>query len=401
MPTRNYPGSLVLPNGRVVRVDTGSITWSNSPRVNGRLRLRANPMSQTRTVVQRVIQGSYQDYTGKTRFGGSPLTAQSWIKPERRWPVTLPPGLVNEAHARFLRLTQSKQRASLGVTLASYRQSTNMIARRVSHASSLADKRIAVLKSRRGRREVKRRLAQLRSKYGSHVIREKPADLYLEGIFGWAPLFTDIRDSMAVLVNLNEYGSRFIRASAKRSITSDTYRYLDTGNNGTDRSPGKKSGSHPRHIVVLNTYKVTESAKVTVANPNLHMANRLGLLNLPKIGWDLVPFSFVVNFFVNTNQMLDNLSAFAGLTIDNASVTRTSFSRFHGEWDTWTDMPGGYKPVHGGSMTYHVSKNRTLGTASFSWNVSLPNGDVSLAATAAALLTQKFRTIKRLVDRIT
>lgn len=351
--------------------------------------------------MQRVIQGSYQDFTKQTRYGGAPLTAQSWINPERRWPVSLPRGLENLAHARFLRLTQSKQRASLGVTLASYRQSTRMIARRVSHASSLADKRIAVLKSRRGRREVKRRLAQLRSKYGSHVIKENLADLYLEGIFGWAPLFTDIRDSMAVLVNLNEYERRFIRASAKRSIESKTYRYLDTGGNGTDRSPGEKSGTHSRHIFVLTTYKVTESAMVTVTNPNLHMANRLGLLNLPKVGWDLVPFSFVVNFFVNTNQMLDNLSAFAGLTLSNASVTRTSFSRFHGEWNTWTDTPRGYQPIHGGSMTYHVSKNRTLGTTSFSWNVSLPNGDVSLAATAAALLTQKLRTIKRLVDRIT
>lgn len=351
--------------------------------------------------MQRVIQGSYRDYTGRVRYGGSPLSAQSWIKPERRWPVTIPVGIVTKAHDRFLRLTQSKQRASFGVTLASYRQSANMIARRVSHASSLADKRIAVLRSRRGRREVKRRLAQLRSKYGPNVIREKPADLYLEGIFGWAPLFTDIRDSMATLVNLNEYGSRFIRASARETVSSKTYPYLNTGGDGVDKSPGAKSGTHARHVLLLTTYKVTESAKVTVANPNLHMVNRLGLLNLPKIGWDLVPFSFVVNFFVNTNQMLDNLSAFAGLNINNASVTRTAFCRFHGEWDVWTDMPGGFKPVHGGSMTYHVSKNRTLGTASFSWNVSLPNGDISLAATAAALLAQKFSTIKRLVDRIT
>lgn len=391
MPTRNYPGVSVSADGLVLRQDVGSITWTNSPKVKGKLVLRANILNQSRLWRRGGFQESFI-MNGKRRYASSALTGASWLKGNGgTWPTGVPAGLTNIAHQRFLNLTQSKQKASLGVTLASYRQTTSMLAQRTAHASMLADKRIRVLKSRRGKKETRRRLAQLRRKYGPNY---DPASLYLEGIFGWAPLFQDISDGMATLIGLNAYESRFIRASASSSREWESFRYNYNG--GTDRNPGRV-GQIRDFINCTTKYRVTESAKVTVDNPNLHMANRLGALNLLKVGWDVVPWSFVVNMFVNVNQMLDNCSAFAGLKVENASVTRTAFTTFHGQWQVWEDTSKGRRTMSVGAYQNYVSKARTLGTASFTWQLSLPNADLSLAATATALLEQKFRVITKLV----
>lgn len=392
MPTRNYPGTKVSSTGLVLSQDAGSITWTNSPKVSGKLVLRANPMNQSRLWRRAGFQESYVNVQGQLRYASSALATASWLKGNGgAWPTGVPNGLTNTAHQRFLNKTQSMQKASLGVTLASYRQTTQMLAKRTAHASMLADKRIRVLKSRRGRKETRRRLAQLRRKYGPDY---DPASLYLEGIFGWAPLFQDISDGMATLIGLNAYESRFIRASATSTKKWDSFRFNYHG--GTDRSPGQ-FGQIRNFINCTTKYRVVESAKVTVDNPNLHMANRLGALNLLKVGWDVVPWSFVVNMFVNVNQMLDNCSAFAGLRIQNASVTKTAFTTFHGQWQTWEDTLKGRKTVGVTSYTVNLSKVRTLGTASFTWQLKLPNADLSLAMTATALLEQKFRVITKLV----
>jgi hypothetical protein len=61
---------------------------------------------------------------------------------------------------------------------------------------------------------------------------------------------------------------------------------------------------------------------VTVNNPNVHLANQLGLLN--PVQWinEAIPFSFVVDWFSNLSQVISQLTDFAGLTVDKPITTR-------------------------------------------------------------------------------
>jgi hypothetical protein len=51
--------------------------------------------------------------------------------------------------------------------------------------------------------------------------------------------------------------------------------------------------------------------------------NRAGLLNVPALAWELIPFSFVVDWVVPVGEFISNLSASSGLTfVDGSSSVR-------------------------------------------------------------------------------
>lgn len=56
-------------------------------------------------------------------------------------------------------------------------------------------------------------------------------------------------------------------------------------------------------------------AKVRCDNPNLYMAQQLGFVNPLSVAWELVPFSFVVDWFANVGQVLASYSDFAGVSL--------------------------------------------------------------------------------------
>jgi hypothetical protein len=61
-------------------------------------------------------------------------------------------------------------------------------------------------------------------------------------------------------------------------------------------------------------------ATVRVDNPNLFLANQLGLLDL-ALPWKLVPFSFLVDWFVNVEQMISSVSDWFGCTLIQPGTT--------------------------------------------------------------------------------
>lgn len=56
----------------------------------------------------------------------------------------------------------------------------------------------------------------------------------------------------------------------------------------------------------------------------LRTINRAGLLNPLSLAWELIPFSFVMDWFVPVGQHLSNLTATSGLTFQGGSSTVTS-----------------------------------------------------------------------------
>lgn len=120
---------------------------------------------------------------------------------------------------------------------------------------------------------------------------------WLEYKYGWMPVLMDIHGAAKTLATL----------SPKRDIHTFRARVRKT-------SIVRDTMNQP----LRNGQRVTEArawVTVRVHNPNLTVANRLGLLNPLSVAWELIPFSFVADWFVNIGDCISELTAWNGVTI--------------------------------------------------------------------------------------
>jgi len=144
--------------------------------------------------------------------------------------------------------------------------------------------------------------------------------------------------------------------------------------------------------------KVTLSAGVRVKNPNYYLANRLGLLDLPGIAWDLVPWSWVVNMVSNSKQVIGQFTNDIGLELLGSSTTYTA--RYYWEYWNWRDRDD--YPGKGASSTETMklyAKTRVVGTLPMIWpRLKAPQLDASMIAVLSAIAFTRLRTIAWRID---
>lgn len=199
-------------------------------------------------------------------------------------------------------------RASIGAALAELPQAVQMITNRL-HQVRLLTK--AIRKGRLGDAfEVLGQTYGAKAPKGPRTFKSSKNDWasrYLEFHFGWSPMIGDIYDSIEVLQN--PIKDVDVSASAKSSWRS--YQW-STGTPGSDQNFWKVDG----------IFLVRHGLQVSVSNPNLWLANQLGLINPLQIAWEVVPFSFVVDWFVNVEQFLGLGTDFLGLVTKNGYTTK-------------------------------------------------------------------------------
>jgi hypothetical protein len=196
------------------------------------------------------------------------------------------------------------------------------------------------------------------------------ADNFLELHFGWSPLIGDIYSAAGVLQGPIPLGT--VEASA---TVRDTY--------DSDSTLGFSRTTIWREDVV----RCKISVHASVSNPNLWLANRLGLINPATVLWDAIPFSFVAGWLWNIEQMLTQYSEFAGLTLSNASTSERlwSMAGYHNRTLPGVLPASGLRVVSRG-----VSSQRWLGLPGVTLRakpLKLPSP--SRALTAVSLLIQK------------
>lgn len=134
----------------------------------------------------------------------------------------------------------------------------------------------------------------------------KASDLWLELHFGWVPLLQDI----STLARIQLDPSKVVR-SAKVSCVSEVS-WSETGGSVV-KGPVRKGSMTIRHTI---------GAKVSVRNQDLFNAEQAGLLNPLAVAWELVPFSFVVDWFTSMGSVIASLSDFAGLELSDVYHTQ-------------------------------------------------------------------------------
>lgn len=134
------------------------------------------------------------------------------------------------------------------------------------------------------------------------------ADQFLEMHFGWTPLVQDIHNACSFL----SQPLKTSRVRGKKTVL-DTHVY-----NASSQmtSPCGYVNNSYRGAHEIST-RVLIQADVAITNPNLFLAEQMGLINPATVIWEIVPWSFVVDWFVNIGDFLSNYTAFYGLQINN------------------------------------------------------------------------------------
>lgn len=333
-----------------------SCSSPNSPKVNGKLVLRANPHTlYKRRSLQNSSWGSY---------GGLIISNLADVQGYVRSRPSVA-AAISQCHTVAygkLRGKLYKGNASLGVTLASWRESRDMIVKN-SHIISSAAEDLTALSSK-GR------------------LTKRLADRHLEVIFGWQPLLADIH-AAATSVIQGAADVTWVRTSKLLEYTHD---------DNYDRPGWSTSVDQFR-----GTVRITYAGRVRIDNPNLWLAERAGLMNPLAVAWDLVPWSFLINMFTNMGSLVNSISDFRGLQFDDFTVTE---KHSVGRWTTHTETypgEGGYSCV-----STNVWKNRTLSgpIPPRSLTFRVPNLDWSTAAMAASLMVQQAVKPIRLIQTI-
>lgn len=346
----NYPGST---NPDILRTAFYlNQVWSHSPRKNGVLSLEDQPHGRIKRAFH---QYELKNLSGYVNMPRSPLGLSSILAD---YPA-VHNSMQNECYQR-LRGKLYYGNAALGVTLGSYKQSREMIVDRYRQLSARADKWASVLGAKHRHRQV--------------------AGFHLEVIFGWTPLLNDIHAATETVIQLADSEVN-LSSKSRRAAHYQRGSLFSTVN------------SYDLHYKWVKTY----AASVLIRNPNVWLAERAGLLNPAAVAWDLAPWSFVINMFVNTGQLVNQITDFSGLEFKKFSITNNE----RHVCQIWNAAPGP-RPVINGVATQTVhDKQRVLTTKPPSLNLQfrVPDANWETAAMAASLFAQKFLKIARLVKQ--
>jgi hypothetical protein len=272
----------------------------------------------------------------------------------------------NKAYERFKDACRNGDGADLGTNLAERRQAMDMMTARLLQLGRFS-RRLRKLDFVGAGRELGITKDSLPK--GLKPKAKAFSNNWLEYHFGWSPLVKDIGGAIDTL----NKGIPPTRVRGSATVRFDT-RVRDFGRpyNFSD---------------YVQKVRVSMVADVTITNPNLWLANQLGLINPAALAWELVPFSFVVDWFGNVGNYLSSFTDFAGVAI--SLPCKTEFL----EWHQKTQQ--GYLDL-GWTHEYELHLMRMSRTTTnfvgpkvqfiFPWRLSASRG-----LTAASLLIQSMR----------
>jgi hypothetical protein len=139
----------------------------------------------------------------------------------------------------------------------------------------------------------------------------------------------------------------------------------------------------PQYTNVMSAVVSVEiGAMVEVTNPNLHLADAMGLINPAQIAWQLAPGSFLIDWFIPVEQFLGSATDFCGLSLTRSYTTVCMRDGYFTE--TWIPYPWS------ASSKFHYME-RKLGVITPNLSLRpLRNPSLKRAANAVALLVQAF-----------
>lgn len=132
---------------------------------------------------------------------------------------------------------------------------------------------------------------------------KSPESLYLEMTFGWQPFFQDVKGAAEAINRKMEKGKkvkstrsdiRETQEERKQALGFDSYQNASSTNKAQAN--------------------VTVTARGTVESSQTVLLNGMGFINPLSALWEKIPYSFVVDYFIDIGGFLEALTATAGFT---------------------------------------------------------------------------------------
>lgn len=226
-------------------------------------------------------------YWGAQQSGGLPL---------------VPSGLKNQVTTEML-VKLSRQDYNLGIILAEGRKTSQMIATRTLQVLR------AFRSIRRGRWRDAARLLGISYQPGKAGMT--PHQLWLEMQYGWKPYLGDIYGAVKSLNKSFREEGQLIRVSrqlVREDATPPPY-----------GGPGS-GGSSRLTVKAIAYYEVHSSTAV--------MLQEAGLINPFQVAWEVVPFSFLLDWFIPVGNMLQASTASWGMRFKDGCYVYTVRAKY-------------------------------------------------------------------------
>jgi len=145
-----------------------------------------------------------------------------------------------------------------------------------------------------------------------------PFQLWLEYQYGWKPLLSDAYNALNVLayqeLERGKVTARVIATSEEKDLT--TRRFFESVGSG-------------ERIYLTKTRRIHHKCKVRLDyvrndTPAVDDLEKVGITNPLLVAWELVPFSFVVDWFVPIGDYLSSLDAALGWSLRGGTSTTTT-----------------------------------------------------------------------------
>lgn len=274
-----------------------------------------------------------------------------------------------QARDRFFHAARDRSQAALGITFLEFNKSLDMLTSRAgSLFSSLNQLRRGNLYGALRALNVDKKKSR-QTRLSPRATAGSLSNQWLEINFGWLPLIQDIYAAIEVL----QSNQPISRVSGSGRGTYELERVLvDLPNYETWK------------INMLGTKSERVVGDVRVTNPNLFLANKLGLTNPAAIVWDTVPFSFVVDWFLPVNKFLNSFDDSLGLGIENVSHSVTIRTMGDERYSNW--MGRSELTVSQATEFYRYDSN--LPFPSFKDRLKPLDGSLWRAVTSVALVSQ-------------
>lgn len=252
----------------------------------------------------------------------------------------------NEAVTKAL-LQLADNKANIGENLATFRQTINLMGNPLNKLVSELRRGHKISEFKPFLRQVPRRGVSL----------EGVAQRYLEYVYGLRPLMQDLF-GLSELAKRQGNSPLFVSAYGKsrRQLRSSGYNFHNTSSNCDSTLLSGMSNS------------VTRCSLWGRVDPNYsgtRALNQLGLLNPASLAWELVPWSFVVDWVLPIGSVLQALTAPAGLIFVDGSLShRVSVSS---SWQHEYNIPGWFDVKSSQPATFSCQGEYYRRTVLSSW----------------------------------
>jgi len=261
----------------------------------------------------------YELVSGKTTIATGNLATNPNYRPAGTM-ESLYNGALNSSQVNQARINAYEKfkaacgdRAQMGENLASLSKSMTTIEQR---AIQLFRFTMAVKK---GRLADAAAILQTPQPKRKHPVKEQ-ANNWLEYHLGIEPCVNDIYSAIDVL----QQPIKAMRVKARG--------FTGPFSLGSWRTPNPWSANWDRGCSGIS---IEYGAEIAVSNPNLYLANALGVINPVQVLWQLAPLSFVLDWLANVEQFLGTSTDMFGLTIQKSRTTMRCGLTYQEFWNTY------------------------------------------------------------------